>query len=87
MKLNINKIFKKHQFTLMLNGGIRGNTIHYSGTENLRETYSLPYGYGMLSYNFQTDKLRLFADFGGIWEQNSINGHKMDDAYPQRMQM
>lgn len=82
MKLNINKIFKKHQFTLMLNGGIRGNTIDYSGTENVRETYSLPYGYGMLSYNFQTDKLRLFADFGGIWEQNSINGHKMDDAYP-----
>lgn len=81
-QINLSKSVNKHTFVLMLSGGVHGNTIHYSGTDNYKETYNNPYGYALLGYNLGLQKLFLDFDFGCVWEQNSINGHRTSDCYP-----
>ena len=67
---------------LGVNGGDNINRLRYSGTNSYYDRFHNAFAAGMLCYNFQTQKISLYADAGVCWEGSDINGEKYNDTYP-----
>ncbi len=75
-------IGQKHTVMLGGNGGDNINRLRYSGTNDYYDRFHNAFAAGMLCYNFQTQKISLYADAGFCWEGSDINGQKYNDTYP-----
>ena len=75
-------IGQKHTAMLGINGGDHINRLRYSGTNNYYDSFHNSFAAGSLCYNFQTQKISLYADAGVCWEESDINGEKYNDIYP-----
>lgn len=76
------RIGQKHTAMLGVNGGDNINRLRYSGTNSYYDRFHNAFAAGMLCYNFQTQKISLYADAGVCWEGSDINGEKYNDTYP-----
>ncbi len=76
------RIGQKHTAMLGVNGGDNINRLRYSGTNSYYDRFHNAFAAGMLCYNFQAQKVSLYADAGFCWEQSDINGIKNSDKYP-----
>lgn len=76
------RIGQKHTAMLGINGGDNINRLRYSGTNSYYDRFHNAFAAGMLCYNFQAQKVSLYADAGFCWEQSDINGIKNSDKYP-----
>ena len=76
------RIGQKHTAMFGINGGDNINRLRYSGTSNYYDRFHNAFAAGMLCYNFQTQKVSLYADAGFCWEGSDINGQKYNDTYP-----
>lgn len=76
------RIGQKHTVMLGINGGDNINRLRYSGTSNYYDRFHNAFAAGILGYNFQTEKISLYADAGVCWEESDINGEKYNDTYP-----
>ena len=76
------RIGQKHIAMFGVNGGDNINRLRYSGTNSYYDRFHNAFAAGMLSYNFQAQKVSLYADAGFCWEQSDINGIKNSDKYP-----
>ena len=76
------RIGQKHTAMFGVNGGDNINRLRYSGTSDYYDRFHNAFAAGMLCYNFQTQRISLYADAGFCWEGSDINGQKYDDAYP-----
>lgn len=76
------RIGQKHTAMLGVNGGDNINRLRYSGTNSYYDRFHNAFAAGMLCYNFQAQKVSLYADAGFCWEQSDINGIKNNDKYP-----
>lgn len=76
------RIGQKHTAMLGINGGDNINRLRYSGTNSYDDRFHNAFAAGMLCYNFQSQKVSLYADAGFCWEQSDINGGKYNDTYP-----
>ncbi len=76
------RIGQKHTAMLGINGGDNINRLRYSGNISYYDRFHNAFAAGMLCYNFQTQKISLYADAGVCWEGSDINGEKYNDTYP-----
>lgn len=76
------RIGQKHTAMLGINGGDNINRLRYSGNNSYYDRFHNAFAAGMLCYNFQTQKISLYADAGVCWEGSDINGEKYNDTYP-----
>ncbi len=76
------RIGQKHTAMLGVNGGDNINRLRYSGTNSYYDRFHNAFAAGMLCYNFQTQKISIYADAGVCWEGSDINGEKYNDTYP-----
>ena len=78
----LKRIGQKHTAKFGINGGDNINRLRYSGTSSYYDRFHIAFAAGMLCYNFQTQKISLYADAGVCWEGSDINGEKDNDTYP-----
>ena len=76
------RIGQKHTAMLGVNGGDNINRLCYSGTNSYYDRFHNAFAAGILCYNFQTQKISIYADAGVCWEGSDINGEKYNDTYP-----
>ena len=76
------RIGHKHTLFLGINDGTHINKLRYTGNAVYSDHFQNPFAYGQLGYQFQTNKVNLYADAGVIWEKTDINGIKNNDTYP-----
>ena len=76
------RIGQKHTAMLGVNGGDNINRLRYSGTNSYYDRFHNAFAAGILCYNFQTQKISIYADAGVCWEGSDINGEKYNDTYP-----
>ncbi len=73
---------QKHTAILGVNGGDKINLLNYSGTNNYHDRFHNAFIAGLLGYQLQGSKIRLYADAGVYWSKSDINGIIYNDAYP-----
>ena len=76
------RIGQKHTVMFGINGGDNINRLRYSGNNSYYDRFHNAFAAGILCYNFQTQKISLYADAGVCWEGSDINGEKYNDTYP-----
>ncbi len=67
---------------LGVNGGDNINLLNYSGTNSYRDRFHSAFAAGLLGYQLNTSKIRLYTDAGVCWERISINNTIYYDSYP-----
>lgn len=76
------RIGQKHTAMLGVNGGDNINRLRYSGTNSYYDRFHNAFVAGLLSYQFASREVRLYADAGVYWSQSDINGVVYTDTYP-----
>ncbi len=76
------KFGQKHMAILGINGGNNINHLNYSGTNVYRDRFHNAFVAGLLGYQLQDSKIRLYTDIGVYWNKSDINGITYYDSYP-----
>lgn len=76
------RIGQKHLVMAGINGGDNINRLNYTGSYDYSDRFHNSFVAALAAYQFQTQKINLYADLGLCWEQSEINGVKNTDTYP-----
>lgn len=76
------KLGQKNSLIFGINHGGNINRVNYKGAEKERDHFTMTFSSVQMGYQYNSNKISLYADAGYAWETNKINANYKTDSYP-----